>query len=161
MAAEYVYAVSLSSLLLKRSCSQRLCWNCALWVVDILVCGRIPHCWCMRRCSGMELCDGLQRRPAGHLQVRPHSWSIATLLTQYYHRLPSGHLWTAKWWTQNETPGGECFSSDPTHAAFIYVSISAAGASGVWTDDGACTSSKREALAEPARPLQNSRFFRF
>ncbi|KAG9219949.1 hypothetical protein CCMSSC00406_0006862 [Pleurotus cornucopiae] len=29
----------------------------------------------------------------------------------------AGHLWTAKWWTQNDTPGG---------------------AAGVWTDNGAC-----------------------
>ncbi|KLO12185.1 glycoside hydrolase [Schizopora paradoxa] len=31
----------------------------------------------------------------------------------------NGHLWTAKWWTENDTPGGQA---------------------GVWTDDGACTS---------------------
>ncbi|KAF8154682.1 glycoside hydrolase family 18 protein [Crassisporium funariophilum] len=33
------------------------------------------------------------------------------------HQCIGSHLWTAKWWTQNETPGG---------------------ASGVWTDNGAC-----------------------
>jgi hypothetical protein len=32
---------------------------------------------------------------------------------------PSGHLWTAKWWTEADTPGG---------------------AAGVWTDNGACSS---------------------
>ncbi|EEB91951.1 hypothetical protein MPER_09612, partial [Moniliophthora perniciosa FA553] len=38
----------------------------------------------------------------------------------------NGHLWTAKWWTQADTPGG---------------------AAGVWTDNGACFA----ALTEPAQ----------
>ncbi|KAF5383768.1 hypothetical protein D9615_003772 [Tricholomella constricta] len=36
----------------------------------------------------------------------------------------NGHLWTAKWWTQADTPGG---------------------AAGVWTDNGACSSLLRTA----------------
>jgi hypothetical protein len=41
--------------------------------------------------------------------------------------LCSGHVWTAKWWTQNETPGSS---------------------SGVWTDGGACFA--RTAAPAPA-----------
>ncbi|EJF66447.1 class III chitinase [Dichomitus squalens LYAD-421 SS1] len=67
------------------------------------------------------------------------AWNSTTAYNGGQEVTYNGHLWTAKWWTQNETPGS---------------------ASGVWTDNGACTSSKREALAEPARPLQGSRFFR-
>ncbi|KAI1797605.1 class III chitinase [Ganoderma leucocontextum] len=69
------------------------------------------------------------------------AWSSSTVYTGGQEVTYNGHLWTAKWWTQNETPS--------------------TGGSGVWTDGGACPSSKRAALAEPARPLQNSRFFRF
>ncbi|PFH49204.1 carbohydrate-binding module family 5 protein [Amanita thiersii Skay4041] len=50
----------------------------------------------------------------------------------------NSHLWTAKWWTQGETPGG---------------------ASGVWTDNGACSSS-RAASANNTTSTKNSRFFR-
>ncbi|KAI0762673.1 class III chitinase [Fomes fomentarius] len=51
----------------------------------------------------------------------------------------NGHLWTAKWWTQNETPSS---SSD------------------VWTDNGSCSASKRE-LVDRTDSLRSSRFFSF
>ncbi|KAH9911448.1 glycoside hydrolase superfamily, partial [Epithele typhae] len=63
----------------------------------------------------------------------------------------NGHLWTAKWWTQDETPSS---TSD------------------VWTDSGACKTSGKEQSASAsaeatsktdsatARPLKSSRFFR-
>ncbi|RXW11215.1 hypothetical protein EST38_g14640 [Candolleomyces aberdarensis] len=44
-------------------------------------------------------------------------WSSATVYVGGDKASYNGRLWTAKWWTQNETPGG---------------------ASGVWTDNGAC-----------------------
>ncbi|KAJ2930547.1 hypothetical protein H1R20_g6535, partial [Candolleomyces eurysporus] len=44
-------------------------------------------------------------------------WSPATVYLGGDKASYNGRLWTAKWWTQNETPGG---------------------ASGVWTDNGAC-----------------------
>ncbi|KIP11453.1 carbohydrate-binding module family 5 protein [Phlebiopsis gigantea 11061_1 CR5-6] len=49
-----------------------------------------------------------------------------------------GHLWTAKWWTEGDTPGGSA---------------------GAWTDDGACASAgpKQDATS---RPRVGSRFFR-
>ncbi|KAF4622900.1 hypothetical protein D9613_001656 [Agrocybe pediades] len=48
----------------------------------------------------------------------------------------NSHLWTAKWWTQADTPGG---------------------AAGVWTDNGPCSSSLQ---ARETAPSLNSRFFK-
>jgi chitinase len=45
------------------------------------------------------------------------AWSSAIAYTGGQTATYGGHLWTAKWWTQNDTPGG---------------------AAGVWTDNGAC-----------------------
>ncbi|KAH7098575.1 glycoside hydrolase [Auriculariales sp. MPI-PUGE-AT-0066] len=46
------------------------------------------------------------------------AWSSAIAYTGGQQVTYNGHLWTAKWWTQADTPGG---------------------AAGVWTDNGACT----------------------
>ncbi|KAI0724269.1 class III chitinase [Cerioporus squamosus] len=68
------------------------------------------------------------------------AWSSSTAYNGGAQVSYNGHLWTAKWWTQNETPGSS---------------------SGVWTDDGACSSTKREAAETPERRrLISSRFFR-
>ncbi|CDO70253.1 hypothetical protein BN946_scf184942.g53 [Trametes cinnabarina] len=82
---------------------------------------------------------------ASHVQVRPGPPPTLREPVLISSTPLSGHLWTAKWWTQGDTPGGQA---------------------GVWTDDGACSSNKREeALAEateaPSRPLKSSRVFRF
>ena len=45
------------------------------------------------------------------------AWSSSTAYNGGAQVTYNGHLWTAKWWTYNDTPGG---------------------AAGVWTDDGAC-----------------------
>ncbi|KAH9849683.1 glycosyl hydrolases family 18-domain-containing protein [Lenzites betulinus] len=45
------------------------------------------------------------------------AWSSGSIYTGGQEASYQGHLWTAKWWTQGDTPGG---------------------AAGVWTDDGAC-----------------------
>ncbi|KDQ10640.1 carbohydrate-binding module family 5 protein [Botryobasidium botryosum FD-172 SS1] len=45
------------------------------------------------------------------------AWSSASVYVGGQSATYGGHLWTAKWWTQNEVPGG---------------------ASGVWEDKGAC-----------------------
>jgi len=45
------------------------------------------------------------------------AWNSGVAYTGGQQVSYGGHLWTAKWWTQAETPGG---------------------ASGVWTDNGAC-----------------------
>ncbi|KAI0816864.1 glycosyl hydrolases family 18-domain-containing protein [Trametes gibbosa] len=45
------------------------------------------------------------------------SWSSASVYTGGQQAVYQGHLWTAKWWTEGDTPGG---------------------AAGVWTDNGAC-----------------------
>ncbi|KAI0261223.1 glycoside hydrolase superfamily [Gloeopeniophorella convolvens] len=45
------------------------------------------------------------------------AWSSAAIFTGGQQATYSGHLWTAKWWTQGDTPGGSV---------------------GVWTDNGAC-----------------------
>ncbi|KAI9066698.1 carbohydrate-binding module family 5 protein [Trametes sanguinea] len=73
------------------------------------------------------------------------AWSSSSVYTGGQQATYNGHLWTAKWWTQGDTPGGQA---------------------GVWTDDGACTSTKREealaaATEAPSRPLKSSRVFRF
>nr|VWO94118.1 Endochitinase 2 (EC (Chitinase 2) [Ganoderma boninense] len=49
------------------------------------------------------------------------------------------------------------------HASYLQNETPSTGGSGVWTDDGACTSSKRSSkrTSEPAQPVQNSRVFRF
>ncbi|KAF9024946.1 class III chitinase [Hymenopellis radicata] len=48
----------------------------------------------------------------------------------------NGDLWTAKWWSEADTPGG---------------------AAGVWTDNGACASALKEAVATEAPTLTDSR----
>ncbi|KAI0341213.1 class III chitinase [Trametopsis cervina] len=58
------------------------------------------------------------------------AWSATAVYTGGQQASYGGHLWTAKWWTQGDTPGGS---------------------TGVWTDNGACSST---------RELANSRFFR-
>ncbi|EPQ60976.1 glycoside hydrolase family 18 protein [Gloeophyllum trabeum ATCC 11539] len=58
------------------------------------------------------------------------AWSSSVAYTGGSQVTYNGHLWTAKWWTQGDTPGGSA---------------------GVWTDNGSCIASKR---------ALNSRFFR-
>jgi chitinase len=55
------------------------------------------------------------------------AWNSATAYTGGQKVSYNGHVWTAKWWTQNETPGSS---------------------SGVWTDGGACFA--RTAAPAPA-----------
>ncbi|EGN94371.1 glycoside hydrolase family 18 protein [Serpula lacrymans var. lacrymans S7.3] len=50
------------------------------------------------------------------------AWGSGTVYTVGQTATYNGHLWTAKWWTQGDTPGGSA---------------------GAWTDGGVCTSSKR------------------
>ncbi|KAI0071673.1 hypothetical protein K474DRAFT_1606521 [Panus rudis PR-1116 ss-1] len=45
------------------------------------------------------------------------AWSSSSVYTGGQTAVYNGHLWTAKWWTQGDTPGG---------------------AAGVWTDNGPC-----------------------
>ncbi|KAI5117744.1 hypothetical protein M0805_004933 [Coniferiporia weirii] len=57
----------------------------------------------------------------------------------------NGHLWTAKWWSEADTPGGS--AND-------------------WTDDGACSGSARRAIAtlldaQPTEAAKGGRFLRF
>ncbi|KAI3604594.1 glycoside hydrolase family 18 protein [Moniliophthora roreri] len=56
------------------------------------------------------------------------AWSSAVAYTGGSQVTYNGHLWTAKWWTQADTPGG---------------------GAGVWTDNGACFAG--EASTEPAQ----------
>ncbi|KLO18245.1 hypothetical protein SCHPADRAFT_820108 [Schizopora paradoxa] len=46
------------------------------------------------------------------------AWNSAVAYNGGQQASYNGHLWTAKWWTEGDTPGG---------------------AAGVWTDDGACS----------------------
>ena len=55
------------------------------------------------------------------------AWSSGTAYNGGARVTYNGHLWTAKWWTQADTPGGQA---------------------GVWTDNGACSS--RVATSAPA-----------
>ncbi|KAI0757303.1 class III chitinase [Daedaleopsis nitida] len=68
------------------------------------------------------------------------AWVATTAYTGGQQATYNGHLWTAKWWTQNETPGSS---------------------SGVWTDNGACAAAKQSAKEVAERALKPSRFFRF
>ncbi|KAG2119283.1 glycoside hydrolase family 18 protein [Suillus clintonianus] len=61
------------------------------------------------------------------------AWTTGVAYTGGAEVTYSGYLWTAKWWTENDTPGGPA---------------------GVWVNDGACTSTatataKRRALPVP------------
>ncbi|KAI0786086.1 glycoside hydrolase family 18 protein [Abortiporus biennis] len=47
------------------------------------------------------------------------SWSSSSIYTGGQQVTFNGHIWTAKWWTEGDTPGGSA---------------------GVWTDDGVCSS---------------------
>lgn len=51
----------------------------------------------------------------------------------------NGHLWTAKWWSFGDTPGGNAVlpASRPRSLAYCVLT---AGVAGDWTDSGACTS---------------------
>ncbi|EIW64535.1 class III chitinase [Trametes versicolor FP-101664 SS1] len=81
--------------------------------------------------------------PTGGSCAGVAAWNAGSVYTGGQQASFNGHLWTAKWWTEGDTPGGSA---------------------GVWTDDGACASAKREALAEAtdalAHPRASSRFFR-
>lgn len=60
----------------------------------------------------MEFERSLHGRAASHVQVRPSSsWcrkSRQAVLTEPSTPTPnSGHLYTAKWWTQNENPSSK------------------------------------------------------
>ncbi|TFK41331.1 glycoside hydrolase family 18 protein [Crucibulum laeve] len=75
------------------------------------------------------------------------AWSSSIAYTGGSQVIYSSHLWTAKWWTQTDTPGGTA---------------------GVWTDNGACTASKDvltqafHANTQPTnKPSKLSRVFRY
>ncbi|KAH8110970.1 glycoside hydrolase family 18 and carbohydrate-binding module family 5 protein [Phellopilus nigrolimitatus] len=53
------------------------------------------------------------------------AWVSSTVYTGGAEVSYNGHLWTAKWWTQDDTPGSS---------------------SGVWTDNGACSATRRFAF---------------
>lgn len=52
-----------------------------------------------------------------------------------------GHLWTAKYWTEADVPGGEWFRESfimPSLVVDFDTIFVFLGASGDWTDDGPC-----------------------
>ncbi|KAL0950816.1 hypothetical protein HGRIS_007580 [Hohenbuehelia grisea] len=57
--------------------------------------------------------------PAGGSCAGVAAWSSTSVYTAGLQAAFNGHLWTAKWWTQGDTPGGSA---------------------GVWTDNGPCSS---------------------
>ena len=124
------------SIFLKSPCSQRL----PRWLVDV---GPREHThqqprWELRWCSCVVVKHSLHRWCPSDLQVRPR-FSVCEfperVLTSPLSRT-SGHLWTAKWWTQNETPGSTFPVPNTTSRSRLTHLI--AGSSGVWTDNGAC-----------------------
>ena len=56
----------------------------------------------------------------------------------------NGHLWTAKWWSEDDTPGGELLLI-LTECDY---SIGFVGDAGVWTDDGSCANAAAFRQAE-------------
>ncbi|KAH9945621.1 class III chitinase [Amylocystis lapponica] len=67
-------------------------------------------------------------------------WSSSAAYTGGSQVQYNGDLWTAKWWTQGDTPGGNA---------------------NVWTDNGSCPSSgAKAALATSTSVPRSSRFFR-
>ncbi|KAF7339953.1 Glycoside hydrolase family 18 protein [Mycena venus] len=65
------------------------------------------------------------------------AWGSTTIYVGGNQAVYMGHLWTAQWWTQGDTPGGSA---------------------GVWVDDGACSTSK--AAVKASEPRMLSRIFR-
>ncbi|KAI0067746.1 glycoside hydrolase [Artomyces pyxidatus] len=57
------------------------------------------------------------------------AWTSSTIFTANQQAVYGGELWTAKWWTQGDTPGGSA---------------------GVWTDDGACGNAALQSAAASA-----------
>lgn len=56
-------------------------------------------------------------QPGGGKCASVPAWASSTVFVGGQQATYSGHLWTAKWWTQGDIPGGQA---------------------GVWTDNGAC-----------------------
>ncbi|KAI0702448.1 class III chitinase [Cytidiella melzeri] len=115
--------------------------------------------------SAISACTGAGSVPSSSSSAPPSgptgvscggvaAWSSSTVYTGGQQASFDGHLWTAQWWTEGDTPGGSA---------------------GVWTDDGVCSSA--QAIAKPraqgkdaaaaaqklsrsSRPNVNSRVFR-
>ncbi|CAL1696369.1 unnamed protein product [Somion occarium] len=72
--------------------------------------------------------------PTGGSCASVAAWSSTSVYTGGQQVAYGGHLWTAKWWTQGDTPGGSA---------------------GVWTDNGACSANKvQKQESEGMRLLQ-------
>ncbi|KAJ7357018.1 class III chitinase [Mycena albidolilacea] len=65
------------------------------------------------------------------------AWSSTSIFVGGQQAVFNGHLWTAQWWTQGDTPGG---------------------AAGVWVDKGVCSAAK--AAIKTSESRSNSRVFR-
>ncbi|KAK7694335.1 hypothetical protein QCA50_001518 [Cerrena zonata] len=82
--------------------------------------------------------------PTGDNCAGVAAWQSTSVYTGGQQATFSGHLWTAKWWTQGDTPGGSA---------------------GVWTDNGACSASSLKKVQndkpsqQAAAVEKNSRFF--
>ena len=63
----------------------------------------------------------------------------------------NGHLWTAKWWSFNDTPGG-AFSPTICIQYLLNPRLWCTGAAGVWTDDGSCASARVAGVATAHPP---------
>lgn len=62
----------------------------------------------------------------------------------------NGHLWTAQWWTEDDTPG-----TSPSIFSFCLLIGSrmfTGGVAGVWVDDGACATAVISGLSSVAAP---------
>lgn len=58
----------------------------------------------------------------------------------------SGNLWTAKWWSYGDVPGGNKWFYVFNRATVLMCDI---GVAGDWTDDGACHALTPEQLVGP------------
>ncbi|KAK0223055.1 glycoside hydrolase family 18 protein [Armillaria fumosa] len=88
------------------------------------------------------------------------AWSSTTTYVGGNQVIYNGQLWTASWWTYNDTPGGMyCqLQGMGTIQSLIYI----LGPAGVWVSKGACSSLKvaftaAAASATPAATLTDSR----
>lgn len=62
----------------------------------------------------------------------PRAW-----LTPFFSPL-DGHLWTAKWWTENDVPGGSAGKGADVLFVVSSIDTSPTTFTDVWENDGTC-----------------------
>ena len=88
------------------------------------------HCFSFRAFFADTRPGGVCRRGRGGV------WCVPALYggRAYPSLALGGHLWTAKWWTEADKPGGAGVCTHTWAAPCLTLALSA----GIWVDEGAC-----------------------